>query len=350
VGAVIVNDGRLVGRGYHTRLGAPHAEVEAIAAAGSRAAGGTIYVTLEPCNHYGRTPPCTEAIVKAGLRRVVVGMPDPNPSVIGGGAEHLIEHGLEVTQGVLESACRELNCAFIKHVTTGMPYVTVKAGVTLDGKIATFSGQSKWVTSVESRGYVHQLRHGYDAIMVGRGTVAADNPDLTTRLPFKMPDQVPRNPLRVVVDSQLSLPIDIQVFTNLIESRTVLACAGHPNPEKERQLREMGVTLICTSPDQRRVDLKALLMELARMGVSSVLVEGGGELNWSLFSQGLVDKVMFFLAPKIIGGKDAVSVVAGMGFENMAAGVRLGPLKITRLERDILVEAEVLRESGAVFP
>ena len=339
VGALIVRNDQIVGRGYHPMAGEPHAEVFALRRAGELARGATLYVTLEPCCHYGRTPPCTDAIIKAGIARVVCSMEDPNPLVCGKGFQRLREAGIEVTLGVLEEDARKLNEVFIKYVRTRLPFVTIKAAMSIDGKIATYTGDSRWITGEKARRYAHILRAHHDAIMVGIGTVLADNPRLTVRLqPGQM--RAPRNPVRVIVDTHARIPLDANL---LVENPgdTIIATTSFAPSEKLESLKDLGAKVIVTDPKEGRVDIKEVLIELGRQGITSVLVEGGGSLNASLLGEGLVDKVLVFIAPKIIGGKDAITWVEGTGARTIGGCATLSISRVRRFRGDILLEAYV---------
>lgn len=303
VGCVILDsDGNKVGEGYHVRPGAPHAETVALAQAGARAHGGTAYVTLEPCSHYGRTPPCADALISAGIRRIVAATLDPDSRVSGKGCEKLAAAGVEVEIGVCESAARDLNAAYFKHRTTGLPFVTLKTAMTLDGRTATSAGESRWITSAVTRKWVHRrLRDRCDAIMVGIGTVLADDPVLTTRLLHRPP----RNPLRVVVDTRLRIPLSSRVVRDARESGGVLVACGEnaADPKRKAELEDAGVVVLPlpVGPDGR-VDLRALLVDLGgARGLQSVLVEGGALLAAGMLEAGLVDEYIACIAPKLIG-------------------------------------------------
>jgi diaminohydroxyphosphoribosylaminopyrimidine deaminase/5-amino-6-(5-phosphoribosylamino)uracil reductase len=327
VGAVIVKGGRIVARGHHARAGAPHAEVMAIRAAGAAARGADLYTTLEPCDHWGRTPPCSVAILEAGIRRVLVGSRDPNPLVNGRGIRRLRRAGVEVVTGVDEAACDALNEAWFRFITSGRPHVTLKAAASLDGKIATRDGDSRWVSGREARAAVHALRDRCDAVLVGAGTARADDPRLTTRLPGGRG----RDPLRVVLDSGLSLPRTLRLFRARSPAPTVVAHAGgEPPPARP------GVEFLRCRSRGGRVDLADLLRRLARRGVTSLLVEGGAEVNRAFLEAGLVDRVVLFLAPKLVGG-DGLSWVAGPGARRMSGALALLDVEVARVGADILV-------------
>ena len=335
VGCVIVKDGEVVGRGYHQRFGGPHAEVHALREAGSRAQGAVLYVTLEPCCHTGKTPPCVDAILQAHVGRVVVAMRDPNPRVDGGGLLRLESTGIEVTVGVCEAEARQLNEAFVKHVTTRRPFVTSKSAITLDGKIATRSGASRWITGEAARAAGHQLRHTNDAILVGIGTVLQDDPQLTTRLP----GQRGANPLRIVVDSTLRLAPMAQVADAAQDRRTLIATTDQATDAKVRALQERDVEVIrLPACGDGRVNLDALCTVLGERGVASLLVEGGAVLTAALLKQRLIDKMVFFVAPKIIGG-DGISVFGPCGVNTMEQSLSLRDLTSRQIGGDVMLEA-----------
>jgi diaminohydroxyphosphoribosylaminopyrimidine deaminase / 5-amino-6-(5-phosphoribosylamino)uracil reductase len=302
VGAVIVKGGRIIARGYHKAFGGDHAEVDAFKNARESVSGATMYVTLEPCCHYGKTPPCVDAVIRNKIGKVVIGMQDPDKRVSGKSIKMLKEKGIAVEVGLLEAECRALNESFIKHRSTGMPFVTLKWAQSLDGKIATATGSSSWITSPASLKLAHRLRATHDAILVGAGTIINDNPELTTRLVKG------RNPLRVVLDSNLRIPADVKIFKNLDKAPTVLATTAWDAKEKLEERRALGLDVEIVPPNaDGRVDLKALLKTLGGRGISSVLVEGGAETITSFLRLGLADKIIAIIAPKILGkGTDAV--------------------------------------------
>ncbi|ORU01187.1 Diaminohydroxyphosphoribosylaminopyrimidine deaminase [Anaerovibrio sp. JC8] len=334
VGAVIVKDGRIIAEGWHRKAGTPHAEIHALNMAGELARGATVYVTLEPCSHYGRTGPCANALVEAGVSRVVVAMLDPNPKVAGRGVNILRDAGIEVVTGVLEDEAKKLNEIFLKWITKEMPFVALKTAMSLDGKIATSTGQSQWITNEASRRRTHELRDCYDGIMVGINTAIKDNPSLTTRLP----DRVGRNPIRIVVDSRARLPLDSHLVTDG-KAKTIVAVSGAADAGAVQDLRDAGVQVI--SAGSERVDLPQLLKKLAEMEISSILVEGGGQLNFSMLKAGLVDKVYAFIAPKLIGGREALTPVEGEGFEELSQAVELKDATTELIDGDILITARV---------
>ncbi|MHB9072100.1 MAG: bifunctional diaminohydroxyphosphoribosylaminopyrimidine deaminase/5-amino-6-(5-phosphoribosylamino)uracil reductase RibD [Desulfobaccales bacterium] len=333
VGAVVVKAGQVVGQGYHRRAGLPHAEVEALRSAGEAARGADLYVTLEPCNHQGRTPPCTRAILAAGVRRVIIAARDPNPQVTGGGAEFLAEQGVDVTAGVLETEARQLNEAWYHWVKTGRPWVMAKAACSLDGKIATATGESQWLTGESARAFGHRLRHHVDAILVGVGTVLADNPQLTARLPRGRS----QDPIRIVLDSRLRLPLDAKLVTLNSQAPTWVATTNQAPPDTVRTLEDRGVQILVLPADDGRVSLPALLQILGERQVQSVLVEGGAETLGAFFDQRLVHQFNFFYAPKILGGVRAPGVVGGQGVTHLGEAHIARNLSVRRLGVDLLV-------------
>lgn len=334
VGAIIVKDGKIIAEGWHRQAGTPHAEIHALNMAGELARGATLYVTLEPCSHFGRTPPCAQAIVEAGIKKVVAAMKDPNPKVAGRGFEILRSAGVEVDVGILEEKARKLNEVFIKWVTKKLPFTTLKFACSLDGKISTVGGESQWISCLESRKFSHHLRDLNDAILVGVGTVLADNPSLTTRLVEG------KNPVRVIVDSNARTPIESKVVTDSA-AKTIIAVTENAPPEKISALKNFGVEII-TAGASEHVDLKILMRELAEREITSVLVEGGGTIHFSMLSAGLVDKIFAFVAPKIIGGKNALTAVAGAGFEKLSDAINLKNFTASTVGTDILISGYVM--------
>jgi diaminohydroxyphosphoribosylaminopyrimidine deaminase/5-amino-6-(5-phosphoribosylamino)uracil reductase len=333
VGAVVVKDGQIVGEGYHGRAGDPHAEVVALAEAGDRARGARLYVTLEPCCHFGRTPPCSRAVIASGVASVVVAMVDPNPKVAGTGIRELEAAGIDVEVGLLGEQARKLNESFVKHITTGLPFVTLKMAMTLDGKIATRTGDSKWISCERSRRIVHDLRERCDAIMVGVGTVVADDPELTARVGKRV-----TCPLRVVVDSRARTPFDAKVIKQS-SSRTVVAVTDKAPREKVVKLEQAGARILLVGQTDGLVDLKDLTRRLGESGVTNLLIEGGGRIAASALAEGIVDKVMVFIAPKMIGGEDAKTPVEGLGIANMAEALQFDRMTVRNIGCDILIEA-----------
>lgn len=341
VGAVIVKEGRVIGEGWHAVFGGPHAEVHAISNASESVAGSTIYVTLEPCSHHGKTPPCAEALVSHGFKRVVVAMEDPNPLVAGRGIDLLKSSGIEVTLGVLEEEAKQLNAPFIKNMRTQMPFCVMKTGMTLDGKIATSTGNSRWITCEASRKMVHGLRHRYSGIMVGIGTVLADDPELTTRLE----GVAGIDPHRIVVDTRARIPLEARLLSLKSPAKTIVATTRLANPDKIKALEAVGAEIICTPLKEGQVDLTFLMLELAKRGIDSVLLEGGGTLNYNALKAGIVDQVLAFIAPKLLGGIHAKTPVEGQGVDTVDAGFMLENIKVTQVGTDILISGDVKKEA-----
>lgn len=332
VGAVVVRDGEIVGEGHTQPPGGPHAEVEALRRAGDRAAGAVLYTTLEPCARHGRTPPCTQAVINAGIAEVRSAVTDPNPRVNGAGFDQLRNAGIAVSVGECEDEAREIIEAYAKHVVTRMPFVTAKFATSLDGKIATATGDSRWITGEQARAYAHELRAASDTIMVGIGTALADDPQLTARDAHGAP--LPHQPTRVVLDSSGRLPPSARMLAE--PGETIVAVADAPD-ERRLGLERAGARVVRAPSPSGAVDPAALLAELGRGDTTSVLVEGGGELLGSLFDAGLVDKVVAFVAPTIIGGAGAPSPVAGAGAERIADASRLTRVRTLRLGRDVVI-------------
>jgi diaminohydroxyphosphoribosylaminopyrimidine deaminase/5-amino-6-(5-phosphoribosylamino)uracil reductase len=338
VGAVVAKDGQVISKGYHHRAGEPHAEVMAITAAKGQTVGSTLYVTLEPCNHQGRTPPCTAAILKAGLKRVVIGARDPNPSVAGNGASYLAARGLSVTTGVLEGHCLDLIEFFRKYITTALPFVILKSAATLDGKLATVTGDSRWITGEKARRVVHRLRNGVDAILVGRGTVEIDNPSLNTRLPGRARG---RDPIRLVLDTYLRSPLDSKVFDPATGGPTIAVCGPEPPAKAVAALEKKGVRIWSLPLVKGRVSLGGLLQRLGGEGLTSLLIEGGATVNYAaLVEERIVDKALFFYAPKIVGGTSAPTLVGGSGIRAMSEALNMDIVKFRHLGPDLLMEAK----------
>ena len=334
VGAVIVKDGQIIGQGWHERYGQPHAERNALASCAVDPEGATMYVTLEPCCHFGKQPPCVNAILEAGISRVVVGSADPNPLVSGKGIAALRVQGVAVTEGVLREECDALNRIFFHFITTKRPFVSMKYAMTMDGKIATVTGASKWITGGEARAHVHRQRHRYRAIMAGAGTVLKDDPLLTCRI------EGGRNPVRIICDSRLRTPPDSRVVTTCSQARTILATCC-PDREAWLPYEEKGCEILLLPPREGRVDLNALTEHLGQMGIDSVLLEGGGALNWSALDQGIVNRVQAYISPRLFGGATAKTPVGGSGVEFPYQGYSLGKTKITALGQDSLIEGEL---------
>lgn len=378
VGAVIVKDGQIIGAGYHERCGQLHAERNALADCrrrGNDPEGAAIYVTLEPCCHYGKTPPCTEAIIENKLAKVIIGSRDPNPLVSGKGARILRKAGIQVTEDFMREECDALNPVFFHYITTGLPYVVLKYAMTMDGKIATWAGNSKWITGETARANVHWDRHRLTGIMVGVGTVIKDDPMLTCRLedeqieklhggqpaatggeqrteqcPKQCPEQSGsqhmehtggKNPVRIICDTHLRTPLDAKVVTTTEEARTIIACSC-PDRDRQQPYLDAGCEIVTVGKNtEGHLDLRELMKKLAEQSVDSILLEGGGQLNWSALEAGIVTRVQAYIAPKLFGGADAKTPVAGSGVEFPSQAVTLENLQIRHLGEDILIESEV---------
>lgn len=346
VGAVLVDSGlNLLGAGYHERFGGPHAEVNALADFEERTpdaafreqllADATMYVTLEPCCHQGKTPPCSQALIDAGVQQVVTGLRDPSPHVDGGGITQLEHSGIRVTTGLGEEFIRQLNAPFLKLITEGLPWVHAKWAMTLDGKIATRTGASKWISSDPSRQRVHMLRGRMDAIIVGAGTARADDPLLTVRVPG------PRTPSRIVVDSNASLPLDSQLVRTVDEAPVIVAANSSAPTETLARLRSLGVEVLQCDSESPRVEIRDVLLELARRNMTNVLIEGGGELLGSAFDQQLIDELHVFVAPKLAGGSDATSPIAGQGLELIPESAQLHARSVEQVGDDVYIRGRL---------
>lgn len=360
VGAVIVKQGQIIGEGYHARYGEYHAERNALMACTEPAEGADLYVTLEPCCHYGKQPPCVEAIVQAGIRRVFVGSDDPNPLVAGKGIRYLRERGITVETHVLKEECDRLNPVFFHYIRKKTPYVVMKYAMTMDGKIATYSGLSKWITGEKAREHVQNLRHRYKAIMAGIGTVLADDPLLTCRIEGGV------NPIRIICDTHLKLPLESQIVNTAKEVPTIVAVSERyretahsealPDTEKDSieennnyqknrkitRLEENGIEILYVAEKNGHIDLNDLMQKLGERSIDSILLEGGGILNWSALKSGIVNKVYAYIAPKLFGGADAKTPIEGMGTDSPAHAVMLGNSKVTKLGDDFLIESDVV--------
>jgi diaminohydroxyphosphoribosylaminopyrimidine deaminase/5-amino-6-(5-phosphoribosylamino)uracil reductase len=333
VGAVIVKNGQIVGEGYHHKAGTPHAEVHALCQAGEMARGATIYVSLEPCCHFGCTPPCADALIDAGIKKAVIATLDPNPLVAGRGMQKLLDAGIEVEVGVMEEEAKKLHDKFLTYIKTSRPLVAIKTAMTLDGKIATNSGDSRWITSEDARAYVHQLRGIHDAIMVGIGTVLHDDPMLNVRLENSDYD----DPVRIIVDSYLEIPLYSQIVTSSRQQRSIIFCAHEADQARQKRLEEAGCEVRRINCVNGLLAMEELLNILGEMKLCSLLVEGGGTINASLLEKGLADKVYWFIAPKIIGGQAAPAPVGGKGFDFMKDAIEIESMEINRFARDILI-------------
>lgn len=334
VGAVIVKDGVMIGQGYHEQYGQLHAERNALKNCSGSPEGATLYVTLEPCCHYGKTPPCTEAIIESKIRRVVIGSSDPNPLVAGKGVTILRSHGIEVIEGILKEECDQLNEVFFHYIQTKTPYVIMKYAMTMDGKIATHTNKSKWITGEAARNQVQKDRHRYSGIMVGIRTVLLDDPLLTCRIPGM------KNPIRIICDTNLRIPLTSQIVRTASNVPTIIVtCCTDIN--RHKALLQSGCQILLTPLRDGHVDLQYLMRKLGEQKIDSILLEGGGRLNWSALQQGIVQKIQTYLAPKLFGGT-AASPVTGMGIDDPNESILLSPPVIRTIGDDILLESEVL--------
>ncbi len=334
VGALVVKNGEIIGRGFHARAGLAHAEIVALDEAGIKAKGATLYVTLEPCAHTGRTPPCINRIIQSGIREVVVGMIDPNPVNNGRGVMLLKQNNVKVKVGILDAQVTAINESFIKYITTGLPLVTVKVAESLDGRIATSTGDSKWITSDKSRSFAHRLRKDFDAIMVGVNTVLRDNPRLDVWFSKK-------SLVKIIVDSNLSTPVNANVFLGNGQV-IIITLPSRPGQETENRKNLFAKAKILEVKEKSgQINLRDALKKMAHLGITNIIVEGGGTLIGSLFDEKLVDKVLFFISPKIIGGKDAISSVMGQGVKRIDQARKLHDLKVRRFGEDLLVQARL---------
>ncbi|MBF0117941.1 MAG: bifunctional diaminohydroxyphosphoribosylaminopyrimidine deaminase/5-amino-6-(5-phosphoribosylamino)uracil reductase RibD [Desulfobacterales bacterium] len=338
VGAVVVKNNKIIGKGYHEIYGKAHAEVNAINNAGIDANDATLYVTLEPCNHAGHTPPCTEKIIESGIRRVVVAMCDPNPNVLGCGMPYLREKGIEITSGVCEDEAKKLNEIFIKYITKKRPFVILKCASTLDGQIATKTYDSKWITNEHSRAFVHKLRHSMSSIMVGVGTILKDNPMLTTRLG----DIKGKDPVRIILDTNLSIPLDAKVLHIDSLAETLIITGDEISIEKKERIENSGKTKIITCAAKNGlIDLNSLMDKIASLKIDSVLIEGGATVIASALKSNIVDKICFFYAPKILGGNDGIPICSGKGFDKIEDSIKVKDIKFKRFGDDLMVEGYI---------
>lgn len=337
VGAIIVKDGKIIAKGYHMEYGKEHAEVNAfIDASDKDLSRATMYVTLEPCSHYGKNPPCAVKIVEKGIKRVVIGTPDPNPLVAGKGIEILRKAGIEVKVGVLQKECIDINEIFMKYISKKVPFVALKCAMSLDGKIATSSGESKWISSKESRDEVQLLRKKYSAILVGINTVINDDPMLTCRIDEGV------NPIRIVLDSSLRIPEESNIVKTALEVRTIVATLEKPNSDKAKRLKDKGIEVVpCKRDKNNRVSLKDIIYIIGELGIDSVLIEGGGHINYSALSDGVIDKLIFYVSPIIIGGEKAKSPVSGEGITNLKDAFKMSNISCTKVGADIRIEGYI---------
>lgn len=337
VGAVLVKKGEIIGLGYHHQAGSPHAEINVLKKAGKKARNADLYVNLEPCCHYGRTPPCVDAIIESGIKRIMIGITDPNPLVSGKGIARLKSAGTTTQVGVLEEACSKLNEVYLKYITKKIPFVMLKVASSLDGKIATRSGDSRGITAQESLRFVHRLRDQCDALMVGIGTVQADNPLLTTRLKGK----VGKDPIRVIVDSSLRISPQARLFNPHSQAGVIIATTQKAPRGKKERLEKIGAKVITVGSANGKVDLKKLMVALGKLEITSLLIEGGTKIITSALKDDIVDKIFFFYAPKILGGHAAHGITAGEGVEYVIQALTVQDLKVKRQGEDVLVEGYI---------
>ncbi len=346
VGAVVVRDEAVIGKGYHQKAGTPHAEIHALNEAGMGAHGSVLYVTLEPCCHRGRTLPCVDFIIRSKVKRVVIAMMDPNPLVNGMGVRKLMDAGIKVDVGILKNEARELNEFFIHYITRNKPFVILKAAVTLDGRIATRSGDSKWITGEAARERGHEIRNSVDAIMVGVNTILKDNPSLTTRLP----GIESRDPARIILDSHLRTPLDARVVLNDSPAKTYIFADGDAARERIKAYQDKGVTVLVSKKSFHRLDLTQVLEDLGRMEITSLLIEGGAEMHASALKLGIVDRVVFFVAPKILGGGASKDAIANLGIDHIQDVVQLKNIKIEQISDDVMIQGDVIKPDGLNNP
>lgn len=335
VGAIIVKYGKIIGEGYHEVCGKEHAEINAFKNSIEDAKGATMYVTLEPCSHFGKTPPCADKIIEKGIKKVVIASLDPNPLVAGKGIEKLRNAGIEVVTGILNEENRKLNEVFFKYIVRKRPFILMKSAMSLDGKIASKTGDSKWISSLESRVEVHRIRNEFKGILVGVNTVIADNPELTCRI------ENGRNPIRIIVDTSLRIPIESKIVQSAKKVETIVITTNESNKEKNRLLEKYGVNVIKVSKKENRVDLTEMTRVLGELGIDSVLLEGGGNLNYSALQAGIVDKIRVYIAPKIIGGINAKTPIEGEGIEKVSNSINLDKLEVISIDNDIVLEGYI---------
>jgi len=334
VGALVVGNGKILGKGYHEKAGSAHAEIVALDEAGRKAKGATLYVTLEPCVHFGRTPPCVDRIIKSGIKEVIVGMIDPNPLNNGRGINILKQNKIKIKLGFLEDELRKMNEVFIKYITKRMPFVAVKVAQSLDGRIATKTGDSKWITSDKSRAFAHHIRQNYDAIMVGVNTILRDNPRLNAWFSKK-------HPTKIIVDSQLSTPEDANIFSRNDKVIIVTLPPRSGQETENRKILSLKAKILEVKEKAGQINLKDMMKKLAQLEITNILVEGGGTLIGSLFDEGLVDKILFFISPKIIGGKEAMGSVMGRGISRIDSAIKIRDIQLRRMGEDFLIEGYI---------
>ena len=339
VGAVLVKRGKVVGEGYHQKAGEAHAEIVALRKAGKEARGSTLYINLEPCTHFGKTPPCAPAVIEAGIKKALIGMVDPNPLVMGKGVASLRRAGIDVHVGTLEKECRRLNEAFCKYIVKKEPFVTLKVAATLDGKIATRHGDSEWISNEASRRLVHRLRNEADAVLVGIGTVLKDDPLLTARLPGG------RDPYRVILDSRLKIPDEAKVI-GMPSSKVLIVTTEMASKNKRERLEEKGARVVVVESKERRVNLRACLSRLGEMGIVSLLVEGGSQINGAFLDEGLIDRFLLFLSPRVMGDREAVGIFGGKGVERLSESTLVHELRVRKIGGDLLLEGYMGNGTG----
>lgn len=337
VGAVIVKDGSIIGEGYHERYGGLHAEINAISRCTQSPEGATMFVTLEPCCHFGKTPPCCDALIKARISKVVCAMPDPHEVVAGKGFQRLRDAGIEVVCGVLEKEALQINEIFVKYITTKQPFTVLKSAMTLDGKTASTTGNSKWISGEKSRAHVHKLRHRMSAVMVGINTVIADDPELTARV------KGGRNPIRIVIDSKLRIPIGAKALN--AKAQTFIITGLDADDVKARRLSDLGASIIRFPLFEGKIPLKSVMTELGNRGIDSVLIEGGGVLNSHALNEGIVDKIITFIAPKLIGGANAPTFFEGIGIADIENALKINFTNVSKTGEDIMLESYFIREA-----
>jgi diaminohydroxyphosphoribosylaminopyrimidine deaminase / 5-amino-6-(5-phosphoribosylamino)uracil reductase len=343
VGAIIVKGGKVIGRGYHARAGAPHAEILSLQQAGEKAKGSVLYINLEPCTHFGRTPPCAPRVIGAQVKRVVIGMEDPNPRVKGRGILSLRQAGIEVEVGILGKECRRLNESFCKYIVEKEPFVVLKVASTFDGKIATQKGDSQWITGGSARRFVHRLRDQVDGVLVGIGTILKDDPRLTARI------NGGHDPYRIVLDSHLKIPERARVFDGS-PSRVIVATTREGSKEKRGRLERRGVRVLVLDSKEGRVDLKACLKRLGSVGIMTLLVEGGSKVNGSFLDEMAVDKFYFFFSPKWMGDPEAPGIFGGHGVRDLREVIHLRQIHSRKMGEDYLLEGYVERGRGKCLP
>jgi len=346
VGAVVVKDGAVAGMGYHQKAGTPHAEIHALNEAGMAAQGSTLYVTLEPCCHRGRTLPCVDFIIRSRVARVVAAMQDPNPLVNGRGIRMLRDAGIKVDIGILENEALVLNEFFIKYITKKIPFVILKAAVSLDGRIATRTGESRWITGEAARERAHEIRDTVDAVLVGVNTVITDNPSLTTRLAGRQG----RDPIRIILDTHLRTPLDARVIVNDSPAKTFIFAGGDVARERIKAYQERNVTVLVAKKGMHRIEFVQILEDLGVMEVSSLMIEGGAEVHASALKSGIVDRVVFFVAPKIIGGGGSRESVGNLGVERIRDAVQIEHIHVEQVGEDVMIEGDVIKPDGLTNP